>query len=98
MIVVSLMVNELTLWRASVRQIAVVTNKYIPYIVKFVFYKGICQFHFDVKVVNMKSTICAALNIPMFHKQQHSTNKQWNRNQQNKNNRRFRQNRKQELK
>ena len=24
--------------------------------------------------------ICAALNIPMFHKQQHSTNKQWNRN------------------
>jgi hypothetical protein len=45
------MVNELTLWRASGRQIAVVTNKYIPYIVKFVFYKGICQFHFDVKVV-----------------------------------------------
>jgi hypothetical protein len=35
---------------------------------------------------NMKSTICAALNIPMFHKQQHPTNKQWNRNQQNKNN------------
>ena len=33
---------------------------------------------------NMKSTICAALNIPMFHKQQHPTNKQWNRNQQNK--------------
>jgi hypothetical protein len=29
---------------------------------------------------NMKSTICAALNIPMFHKQQHPTNKQWNRN------------------
>ena len=24
---------------------------------------------------NMKSTICAALNIPMFHKQQHPTNK-----------------------
>jgi hypothetical protein len=47
---------------------------------------------------NMKSTICAALNIPMFHKQQHPTNKQWNRNQQNKNNRGFRQNRKQELK
>ena len=35
---------------------------------------------------NMKSTICAALNIPMFHKQQHPTNKQWYRNQQNENN------------
>jgi hypothetical protein len=51
-----LMVNELTLWRASVRQIAVVTNKYIPYIVKFVFYKGICQFHFDVKVVKSRGS------------------------------------------
>jgi hypothetical protein len=55
-LVVSLMVNELTLWRASVRQIAVVTNKYIPYIVKFVFYKGIYQFHFDVKVVKSRGS------------------------------------------
>jgi hypothetical protein len=57
MIVVSLMVNELSLWRASVWQIAVVTNKYIPYIVKFAFYKGICQFHFDVKVVKSRDKI-----------------------------------------
>jgi hypothetical protein len=77
-------VLQMNLQRNLLIPVSVVTNKYIPYIVKFVFYKGICQFHFDVKVVKSRG--------------ESAKQKQWNRNQQNKNNRGFRQNRKQELK